>query len=65
MNTSQEKDSIAGATAAMLTKAYLWPDGFWCFRDDYSESMLLTRSDDFYETYAIYDEDLDDWVILD
>ena len=49
----------------MLDKILLWPDGYWVFRDEFDESILLTRSGNFYETYALYDDELDDWIVVD
>lgn len=64
MNVSLVKESTVGATA-MLAKVLVWPDGHWVFRDEFDESILLTRSDDFYETSAVYDDELNDWIVID
>lgn len=64
MSTLQEKD-LTPTEPTMLAKILIWPDGFWCLKDEFCESMLINRSNDYYQSYAIFDEDLDDWIPID
>ena len=36
----------------------IWPDGFWCFREEFSESFL--RDD----KYRVVETTTDEWVSL-
>lgn len=49
----------------MLAKALVWPDGFWILADEFNEAILLNRSDDYYQAYAIFDDELNDWILID